>query len=115
MIGFPPFLSGLKNFTSEPDRDTYFDTMSSNLSNNDRIKILEDKFDSLYLMNLAALELLTDLGVSKQQIMDKIEEIDLRDGKKDGKYTKSKNCPSCDRVINGRRPHCLYCGEKVAI
>lgn len=81
--------------------------------NKSHLGALEQKIDSLYLMNLAALELLSELGVSKKQIMDKIEEIDLRDGKADGKVSKVANCSDCGHRISKRRSNCFYCGAKI--
>ena len=40
-------------------------------------------------------------------------EIDLRDGKADGKITAHPlRCPSCDRVSSSRHAKCLYCGQE---
>ena len=55
------------------------------IKNEAHVDTLSEKIDQLYIMNLAALELLNELGISQKQIMEKIEEIDLRDGKADGK------------------------------
>ncbi|MEO2268521.1 zinc ribbon domain-containing protein [Pseudoalteromonas sp. YIC-656] len=74
---------------------------------------LSEKIDQLYLMNLAALELLNDLGVSQSQIMAKIEEIDLRDGKLDDKVAQATHCSDCGHRISARRTHCFYCGSKI--
>lgn len=74
---------------------------------------LAEKIDQLYIMNLAALELLNELGVSKSQIQRKIEEIDLRDGKKDGKIAAPNECSDCGRKISKRRSNCFYCGAKI--
>jgi hypothetical protein len=65
------------------------------------------------ITNAALIELLTQhLGISENDIINKIEEIDLRDGVKDGKITSSpKSCKSCQRVLPAQRNVCLYCGE----
>ncbi|MAP23455.1 MAG: hypothetical protein CL589_21240 [Alteromonadaceae bacterium] len=81
--------------------------------NESHLKVLEDKIDSLYLLNLAALELLNELGISKEKIESKIEEIDLRDGKADGKVSSPTNCPDCGHRISKKRTHCFFCGSKV--
>lgn len=68
--------------------------------------------DALALSCAAMWELLSDkLGVTEQELMAKIEEIDLRDGKLDGKIARvTQDCPDCRRVNNGKRVRCLYCG-----
>ncbi|MFC3912857.1 hypothetical protein ACFOSS_05175 [Pseudaeromonas sharmana] len=75
--------------------------------------VLEEKIDSLYIMTLAALELLHEQGVTKMQIMNKIEEIDLRDGKVDGKLAQPTQCPDCGHRISKRRSNCFYCGARI--
>ena len=49
---------------------------------------------------------------TQDDLEKKMEEIDLRDGIKDGKISKTvATCPSCGRKTSIRRPTCLYCGE----
>ncbi|TLX50964.1 hypothetical protein CWC31_08235 [Pseudoalteromonas ruthenica] len=82
--------------------------------NSAHLQALEEKIDSLYLMNLAALELLQDMGVRRSDILRKIEEIDLRDGKLDGKVASSSHCKDCGHKVSPRRRHCFYCGANIA-
>lgn len=81
--------------------------------NEGHVDTLSEKIDQLYIMNLAALELLNDVGVSQKQIMDKIEEIDLRDGKADGKAAQPTECSDCGHRVSKRRTNCFYCGAKI--
>lgn len=54
-------------------------------------------------------------GYTDQELVRRVEEIDLRDGKLDGKVAKVKpDCPKCGRKLMGKRPVCLYCGAEVA-
>ncbi len=54
------------------------------------------------------------LGVSDEDLLDRITQIDLEDGKLDGKASKaSVSCPKCGRVIARRFPNCMYCGQPV--
>ncbi len=71
--------------------------------------------DALGLSCAAVWELLSErLGVTEQELMGKIEEIDLRDGKLDGRIANVKQkCTSCGRVNNAKRMRCLYCGAAV--
>jgi|TARA_R100001591_G_scaffold78501_1_gene85805 predicted Zn-ribbon and HTH transcriptional regulator len=83
------------------------------IQNESHIDTLSEKIDQLYIMNLAALELLTELGITQSQIMKKIEEIDLRDGKLDGKLSQPTECSDCGHRISKRRTNCFYCGSKI--
>ena len=41
-------------------------------------------------------------------------EIELSDGKLDGKVRRSAvSCPSCNRTIARRFPKCMYCGQAI--
>ena len=76
---------------------------------------LEDKIDGLSLVCQAMFEVLADkLDFPQTEIEAKMEEIDLRDGRLDGKISsKPLNCAKCQRRVNSRRKKCLYCGEPV--
>ncbi len=54
-------------------------------------------------------------GYSDEDLIHRIQEIDLRDGKLDGKVAKQQKaaCPQCGRTLVGSRPVCLYCGAAV--
>jgi hypothetical protein len=57
-------------------------------------------------------------GYSDDDLIARIHEIDLRDGKLDGKVARDEvkpECPQCGRVLIGKRPVCLYCGTPVAL
>lgn len=77
------------------------------------IKVLEERINSLYLLNLAALELLQESGTPRHKIEEKIEEIDLRDGSKDGKLAPATHCPDCGHRVSKKRANCFFCGSKV--
>ena len=71
--------------------------------------------DALALSCAAMWELLSErLGVTEQELVAKIEEIDMRDGKLDGKIASAKQqCPGCGRSNNSKRSRCLYCGTNL--
>jgi len=57
---------------------------------------------------------MSGLGVSQQSIINKVEGIDLRVGKLDGKNTASANeCDGCGQKVSSRHKRCLYCSEKL--
>ena len=55
------------------------------------------------------------LGYDEEELIRRIEEIDMRDGKIDGKVANQppEPCPFCGRKLIGKRPLCLYCGEHI--
>jgi len=73
---------------------------------------LEEKIGRLALINRAMYELLKDSArISDEQLAAKVTEIDLRDGREDGKVTpQQKKCPQCDSMICARFNRCLFCG-----
>lgn len=75
---------------------------------------LQRQIDALLLANMAVWSILKDkLGVSDQELADRVREIDLRDGKLDGRYTPNgQECPKCGRVMSARHKRCMYCGEE---
>ena len=57
-------------------------------------------------------------GYSDEDLARKIAEIDIRDGKLDGRVSGGeeapKECASCGRPVGKKRAVCLYCGEPIA-
>ena len=73
-----------------------------------------DRLDALMIACQAMWEILRDSnGISEENLMKKIKDVDLRSGALDGKMPKqaTKSCPSCDRINNPRHNLCLYCGN----
>jgi hypothetical protein len=77
------------------------------------VQALEEQVERLTLVAVATTELLRDrLGVPDDAIEEKVREIDLRDGRLDGKIGGTlQHCPGCNRVNGPRRATCLYCGK----
>lgn len=88
----------------------------SSRSNSDRIhnevQRLEAKIDTLAIISQAMWEILREkTGLTEKDIEAKIAEIDIRDGRQDGKITgKPTQCPACDRPTHTRLKACPYCG-----
>jgi hypothetical protein len=74
--------------------------------------LLEQQVERLTLAAMAMAEILRDRqGISEEEIEAKVREIDLRDGRLDGKLSPSvKRCGSCGRVNGPRQVACIYCG-----
>jgi uncharacterized OB-fold protein len=52
-------------------------------------------------------------GLTDEYIINKVNEIDLRDGRADGKMqTAIRQCPSCGRNLFVGHRKCLYCGAE---
>lgn len=80
-----------------------------------RILALELQTERLSLAVMALAEILRDeFHVTEEAIEAKLQEIDLRDGKLDGKVSpRAKQCPSCQRVNNRNRVTCMYCSAQL--
>jgi hypothetical protein len=81
-----------------------------------RTESTNDRIDALLLMNMAMWSILQDkLGVPDEQLMRRVQEIDLRDGKLDGKPPAiAVRCTKCGREQSPRHKKCLYCGGEVS-
>lgn len=82
-------------------------------SNEITLRNLQDQLDHLSLVCLAMSELLEEVGFKKSMLIEKIQEIDLRDGKLDGKFVKESSCPNCKRKLAPRHVKCMYCGADI--
>ena len=67
------------------------------------------------LANQALYEILRDrLGISEEEVMYRMAEIDGRDGRKDGKMgARVISCRRCNHKVSTARQRCLYCAELV--
>ena len=79
------------------------------------IRELESRIDRAMMACEAMWSLMRDkLGVTDEELVERINEIDLSDGQLDGKVRKTVvACPKCNRTINPRLPKCMYCGQPV--
>jgi hypothetical protein len=76
---------------------------------------LSSRLDRLALVTQALSELLGERAhVSEADLLAKIDEIDMRDGIRDGRVTAgARLCPACHRSNGGSRKTCLYCGASL--
>ena len=55
-------------------------------------------------------------GLTEEELMERVKQIDLLDGKEDGRITPQvARCSNCGRVMNPRHTRCLYCGHEKLI
>ena len=76
---------------------------------------VEGRLDRALLACEAMWTLLRDkLGLTDMELVDRMNQIDLSDGKLDGKVRKGAvSCPKCSRTISSRFPKCMYCGQAI--
>ena len=76
------------------------------------MRFLDERVDKLVLACMAMWELLKDrTELTEEDLMAKVQEVDLRDGQADGKVSKTvAKCPKCGRTMSPRHKKCLYCG-----
>lgn len=79
---------------------------------------LADDFENLKLINQALWEIMSDkLGLSGEELLKKVEEIDLRDGVRDGRISKSRNpwnCTNCNHLNSPRMKTCVSCHKQTS-
>ena len=75
---------------------------------------LLERQERMALVCQALLELVqSQLAITDEELEAKIHEVDMRDGKKDGKFGgRVFQCPQCGRNVNSKRPVCVFCGTK---
>ena len=73
---------------------------------------LEEKVDRLALICRAMFELVHEsTGITEEQLRQRIVEVDLRDGQRDGRMTpQAKRCPKCQAAMSPQFGRCLFCG-----
>jgi len=76
------------------------------------LRHLQDRVDRLTLVNMAMWSLLKDkMGVTEEDLISRMVEIDITDGRADGKVTVGvRKCGKCGRTLSRRHRKCLYCG-----
>ncbi len=73
---------------------------------------LENAMEHLALACRAMWSLLTEnTTLTDDDLLKRMEQIDLQDGRADGKVTgKIAKCPKCGRTMPPKRSKCMYCG-----
>ena len=56
-------------------------------------------------------------GYSDEDLANAVKEIDLRDGRLDGRaeQPQASPCPNCGRINSARRSLCIYCGQPLPV
>jgi hypothetical protein len=77
-------------------------------------EFLEERIDKLTLLCRAMWGFLQEAAdLSEAELAEKVKEIDLLDGKLDGKLGKTAvQCPQCNKVMAPRHKQCIWCGAE---
>ena len=72
----------------------------------------ESRLDRLTLVCMAMWSLLKEkTNLTDEELLKRVEEIDLADGKLDGRVSAQViTCPQCNRQMSTRTNRCFYCG-----
>lgn len=78
---------------------------------------LKRKADALTIACQALWEIVrTQASVTDDLLLAKMQEIDARDGRMDGRISATLvPCPACGRNVNAARKACLYCGAEMPV
>jgi hypothetical protein len=83
----------------------------------DEVTLLRSDVEKLLMISEALWTMLKEQhGYTDEQLSKRVEEIDMRDGKLDGKVARNspRACPACGKTLLRNRPVCMYCGQQVA-
>jgi hypothetical protein len=82
----------------------------------DKIGDLQAQVDRLLLITESMWFVLKGkLQLDDAALMEMMNQVDMRDGKLDGKVTAApQNCPVCNHSISVRTGQCFYCGAHPA-
>ena len=83
----------------------------------ERVNELEERVDHLALLSMALWQMLSEsTGWSEEELIKRVTELDLRDGKLDGKALGTViECPECKRPLSRRHRRCMYCEHEMTV
>lgn len=84
------------------------------LSGSSKILDTNERLDRLVVVVEAMWSLLEESGYTKEQLDERIRQMDLRDGIDDGRVQRQRvRCPNCDSMVVAGTGHCQICGTEV--
>ncbi len=88
---------------------------STSQSDGQSVSELSQRLDRAMLACEAMWTILREkLNLTDAELIDRINAVDLSDGKLDGKVRKSAvSCPQCGRTMSAKMSKCMYCGQPV--
>jgi len=108
---FPDIPSMFPGGSSFPDATPSRPSTSLGAS---EIAQLQIKVERLLMITEALWTILKEKnGLEDKELLRQIVQIDLRDGKLDGRVatTPPEPCPKCQRIVAKNSVKCMYCGE----
>jgi hypothetical protein len=79
-----------------------------------RIEDLNERIDKLLMIVRGMWALMEEQGMTAEQLMAKIDEIDVQDGTDDGQVrSQVVECPSCQSKVAPNLRNCQLCGTEV--
>ncbi len=83
------------------------------------VEFLRQDIDRLLMLTEALWTLLKQQhGYTDEVLANLVKEIDLRDGRLDGKsgtVSPPMPCPACGKINSGKRSVCIYCGKPLPV
>lgn len=112
---FDVFQQGLIDDARYKAESAKRDSEQNSIRLHQEVQRLNAKIDGLALICEALWELLREqTSLSGELIHEKIREIDLRDGRRDGRMSGNPTtCSSCGRTSHTRNAFCMYCGTAI--
>lgn len=76
-------------------------------------RALQEHLDQLALATAAMWSFVREkLEVTEDEFAARMVEIDMLDGRRDGKMSRAAApCAKCGKALSGRRMRCMFCGE----
>ena len=79
-----------------------------------RVEDLNERIDRLAMIVRAMWELLEEQGMTPEQLVEKLEAMDLVDGEADGQMRQAPiDCPACDSKVAPGLAKCQFCGVAI--
>jgi hypothetical protein len=106
---FDAYQTGVESLQADTDRRV--------TNTADKLRDLERRYERMSLVTNALWQLLkAHTGLTDADLKQYIEKVDLADGVRDGRVTRSKgamDCPHCSRRVLKSATVCAWCGEKL--
>jgi len=114
MSGLGQHIEYAQNFIAQVDAQHARDVARESAMSSDKTR---KNTERLYLVVQAMWELLKDkAGLTDADLDAKVQEIDMRDGRRDGQdstQTAPLTCRQCGRTILSGQAQCSWCGAQV--
>lgn len=81
-----------------------------------RVEDLNERIGSLAMIVRAMWALLEEQGLTREQLIAKLDELDMADGIDDGQMKRGAvDCPSCDSKVAPGLTKCQFCGAETPL